>query len=78
MEYKIIGDAFPAVVCRVEEGKSLITEKGAMSWMSPKMTMETQATGGVGKELGRMLAGASEYQNKYTTVGGEGEAAFAL
>ena len=60
MEYKIIGDAFPAVVCRVAEGKSLITEKGAMSWMSPNMKMETQATGGVGKALGRMFSGDSE------------------
>ena len=77
MEYKIIGDAFPAVVCRVEEGKSLITEKGAMSWMSPNMKMETQATGGVGKALGRMFSGDSMFQNKYTAVGGEGEIAFA-
>ncbi len=77
MEYKIIGDAFPAVVCRVEEGKSLITEKGAMSWMSPNMKMETQATGGVGKALGRMFSGDSVFQNKYTAVGGEGEIAFA-
>lgn len=77
MEYKIIGDAFPAVVCRVSEGETLITEKGSMSWMSPNMKMETQATGGVGKALGRMFSGDSIFQNKYTAIGGEGEIAFA-
>ena len=76
MEYKIIGDAFPAVVCRVEEGKSLITEKGAMSWMSPNMQMETVG-GGVGKMFGRMFSGESLFQNRYTAEGGQGMIAFA-
>ena len=77
MEYKIMGDAFPAVICKVEPGETLITEKGAMSWMSSNMKMETQATGGVGKALGRMFSGDSMFQNRYTAEGGTGEIAFA-
>ena len=30
MQYKIIGDSLPAVICDVNEGETLITEKGAM------------------------------------------------
>ena len=77
MDYKIIGEPFPAVICSVEKDETLITEKGAMSWMSPNMKMETQATGGMGKALGRMFSGDSIFQNKYTAQGGPGEIAFA-
>lgn len=77
MNYKIIGDNLPAVICTVESGETLITEKGAMSWMSPNMKMETGATGGIGKAFGRMLSGDSIFQNKYTAQGGPGEIAFA-
>lgn len=77
MNYKIIGDNLPAVICTVESGETLITEKGAMSWMSPNMKMETSATGGIGKAFGRMFSGESMFQNRYTAQGGSGEIAFA-
>lgn len=76
MEYEIIGDTLPVVICRVEPNKTLITEKGAMSWMSPNMVMDTNA-GGVGKALGRMFSGEALFQNRYTAKGGSGEIAFA-
>jgi len=77
MQYKIIGDSLPAVICDVNEGETLITEKGAMSWMSSNMVMETTATGGFGKALGRMFSGDSFFQNKYSSAGGPGQIAFA-
>ena len=55
----------------------MITESGAMSWMSPNMNMETTSGGGVGKMLGRALSGDSLFQNRYTAVGGQGLIAFA-
>ena len=55
----------------------MMTEKGSMSWMTPNMRMETTSNGGIGKALGRMLAGESIYQNRYTAEGGEGMIAFA-
>ena len=55
----------------------MITEKGAMSWMTPNMKMETSSNGGVGKMLGRAFTGESMFQNKYTAQGGQGMIAFA-
>lgn len=76
MQYSIEGGTLPVVICKVNENETLITEKGAMSWMSPNMKMETNA-GGVGKALGRMFSGESMFQNRYTAMGGSGEIAFA-
>ncbi len=77
MQYKIIGESLPVVICDVDAGETLITEKGAMSWMSANMQMETSATGGIGKAFGRMFSGDSMFQNRYTAQGGSGEIAFA-
>ncbi len=48
-----------------------------MSWMSPNMKMETTTNGGIGKALGRALAGERMFQNIYTAEGGQGLIAFA-
>lgn len=77
MQYKIIGEPLPVVICDVAQGESLITERGSMSWMSPNMKMETTSRGGLGKALGRMFAGEALFQNRYTAVGGNGQIAFA-
>ena len=77
MRYEITGDQLPVVVCQLQPDESMITEKGAMSWMSSNMRMRTQATGGVGKAVGRLFSGESMFQNKYTAGGSEGLIAFA-
>ena len=41
MRYEIKGDTLPVVVCYLENGEKMITERGSMSWMSPNMKMET-------------------------------------
>ena len=76
MQYKIIGDNFPTVICNLNAGEKMITESGAMAWMSPNMKMETVG-GGVKKALGRMFSGDTLFQNHYTAQGGPGEIAFA-
>ena len=35
MRYEIKGGNFPVVVCNLENGEKMITEKGSMVWMSP-------------------------------------------
>ncbi|MCR5686112.1 MAG: TIGR00266 family protein [Lachnospiraceae bacterium] len=75
MKYEIKGDPLPVVVCNLESGESMISESGAMSWMTPNMKMETVG-GGAGKMLGRMFSGESLFQNRYTAQG-EGLIAFA-
>lgn len=77
MKYKIEGTPLPVVICQMEDGETIITEKGSMSWMSPNMEMNTTSNGGFGKALGRMFAGESIFQNKFTARDGEGLIAFA-
>lgn len=77
MNYKIIGEPLPAVICDLNPGETLITESGAMSWMTPNMKMETSTGGGIGKALGRMFSGDTIFQNRYTAQGGSGQIAFA-
>ena len=76
MQYKILGEPMPVVVCDLSSGESMITEKGSMVWMSPNMKMETSA-GGLGKAFGRMFSGEAMFQNIYTAQGGTGMIAFA-
>lgn len=77
MNYKIVGEPLPAVICDLDSGETLITESGAMSWMTPNMKMETTSNGGIGKALGRMFSGDTLFQNRYTAQGGAGQIAFA-
>ena len=77
MEYQIQGDNLPVVICDLEPGETMITEKGSMCWMSPNMKMETTTNGGVGKAFGRMFSGEAFFQNRYTAVGDKGMIAFA-
>lgn len=77
MKYNIVGEPLPAVICDVEAGETLITESGAMSWMTQNMKMETTSNGGIGKALGRMFSGETMFQNRYTAHGGPGQIAFA-
>lgn len=77
MEYRIEGTPMPVVICQLAAGESMITERGSMCWMSPNMRMQTGTNGGIGRALGRMFAGDSVFQNRYTAQGGPGMIAFA-
>ncbi len=77
MKYHIEGETLPVVICELEAGEKMVTEGGAMSWMSPNMKMETTTNGGIGKALGRAFSGEKMFQNIYTAQGGPGMIAFA-
>ena len=77
MRYEIQGDTLPVVICYLDNGESMITEGGAMAWMSPNMRMDTNTGGGIKKMLGRMFSGESLFLNEYTAQGGSGMIAFA-
>ena len=77
MQYQIVVEPLSAVICNVEAGETLITERGSMSWMTPNMQMETSSNGGFGKAIGRMFAGEALFQNRYTAQGGPGQITFA-
>ena len=77
MRYRIEGTPLPVVICELNAGAQMITERGSMSWMSPNMKMETTSNGGIGKVFGRMFSGEAMFQNRYTAMGGPGMIAFA-
>ena len=75
MQYEIKGGSFPVVICNLESGEKMITEKGSMVWMSSNMQMETHG-GGLGRMFSKALSGESMFQNHYTARGGAGMIAF--
>ena len=75
MKYEIKGGSFPVVICNLENGEKMITERGSMCWMSPNMQMETKG-GGLGKMFSKAFSGESMFQNHYTARGGAGMIAF--
>ena len=77
MKYRIEGRTLPVLICELENGEKMITEGGAMSWMSPNMVMDTTSGGGIGKAFGRLFSGENLFLNKYTATGGNGMIAFA-
>lgn len=77
MKYQIKGETLPVVVCQLEAGEKMVTERGSMAWMSPNMHMDTSSNGGIGKVFGRMFSGEALFQNIYTCQGGNGLISFA-
>ena len=36
MRYEIKGTPFPVVICQLEDGEQMVTERGSMVWMSSR------------------------------------------
>jgi len=77
IRYEIEGGSLPVVICYPKAGEALCTQRGAMSWMSPNMRMDTNTGGGIRKVFGRIFSGESIFLNEYTAEGGDGTIAFA-
>lgn len=77
IKYDIEGGNLPVVICYPEDGQTIRSESGAMSWMSPNMEMKTNSGGGARKVFGRLFSGESLFINEYTAQGGRGVIAFA-
>lgn len=75
MRYEMRGGQFPVVICSLDAGETMITERGSMVWMTPNMSMNTQG-GGIGKMFSKAISGESMFQNIYTAQGGPGMIAF--
>lgn len=60
MKYKIEGGNLPVVICELEAGETLITEGGAMSWMSPNIRMETTSNGKIVKQGEQIVIGGND------------------
>ena len=65
MRYEIVSEAYPVVVCYLEGGEQMRTERGSMVWMDPWIDMTTEG-GGLEGVFGRMLTGEHIFQNVFT------------
>lgn len=77
MHYKVFGAPMPAVTITMEQGESIYTQSGGMSWMSEGVSMETNMKGGLLKGLGRMFTGESLFMATYTAERPETEITLA-
>lgn len=68
MKYEIKGDNLPVAICYLEPGESLVSEAGAMGWMSDSINMDTNMKGGLLGGLGRAFSGESVFLNTFTAT----------
>ena len=69
MKYEIFGDNLPAVTIHLDNGESVYTQSGGMTWMSAELQMETNMKGGLFGGFKRMLMNESVFQATYTATG---------
>lgn len=77
MEVRIEGEFLPVLTCKLNQGESIFSENGQMSWMTPNISMETSTKGGIMKGIGRVFAGESLFMNIYTSQKSGEEISFA-
>ena len=75
MEYEVKGTSMPSLQLKLRQGEAVYTESGGMAWMSDSFDMQTEG-GGLGKMLGRALAGESLFLTTYTCTGSSGMIVF--
>lgn len=64
MKYEIKSQPFTVLTLNLEAGEAVKTQSGAMAWMSPGITMETN-TGGLGGMFKKAVVGESLALNRY-------------
>lgn len=75
MEYKIMGDNLPYVLCTLEKGEEIYCQSGGMSWMDDVFTMDTN-TGGAKAFFSKFITREKLFRNKYIAKE-KGEISFA-
>ena len=75
MRYSIdYGPSNSVLELTLAAGEQVVSESGALAWMSSNVQVRTGATGGMRSSLGRrFLGGESFFQNTYEAEGGEGQ-----
>lgn len=76
MNYEIKGGTLPVVICTLNSGESIVSQAGAMGWMSDNIIMDTNMKGGLMGGIGRMMSGESIFLNTFTCNGSLGTIAF--
>lgn len=76
MNYQIKGDNLPVVICQLSPGETIVSEAGAMGWMSDNIIMDTNMKGGLLGGIGRVFSGESLFLNTFTCQNNTGMVAF--
>ncbi|GAA0117598.1 TIGR00266 family protein [Clostridium senegalense] len=76
MNYEIKGGNMPVAICTLDQGETVVSESGAMGWMSENIVMDTNMKGGLFGGIGRALSGDSLFLNTFTCTNGQGTIAF--
>lgn len=76
LNYEIKGGSMPVAICYLNSGQKIVSESGAMGWMSDNILMDTNMKGGFFKSIGRSLSGESLFLNTFTSMNGVGKIAF--
>lgn len=76
MRYEIKGDSLPVVICDLNTNETIVSESGAMGWMSDNINMNTNMKGGLFGGIGRAFSGESVFLNTFTCNHGSGLIAF--
>lgn len=77
MDYKILGQTVPVVEVTMNNGESMYTQTGGMSYQTEGIKMRTNARGGLMKSLGRMFTGESIFMTNYDAERDGAQIAFA-
>ena len=78
MQYEILYQPeFSVVKIMLEANEQISAESGAMMSMTPNIDVQSKVPGGIGKMIGRMVAGESAFQTTFTAQGGAGEVILA-
>ena len=79
--HRIIGSTMPVLEVQLQQGQSVVSQGGELSWMMPNITMTTSAGAGGGGGLGgifkRAVGGATIFMTEFTATAGTGTVAFA-
>ena len=77
MKYEIKGGNLPFVSLNLNRGEELFTTSGAMSWMSPDISMDTTASGGLFGGVKRVFSGESFFTVNFKALSDNQQIAFA-
>ena len=77
MKYEILGKTVPVVEATLNNGESMYTQTGGMSWQTQGIKMSTNARGGVMKSLGRMFTWESIFMSSFSAEVDGAKIAFA-
>ena len=77
IKYRIDGTIQQTLLVDLEDGQTIVSDAGGMSWMTRSVSMNTRSTGGIGGLLKRAVSGATLFLVDFAAHGAAGHVAFS-